>query len=151
MIKRIMFVCHGNICRSPMAEFIMKDLVAKRGLTDRIAVSSAAISDEAEGCGIHRGTIQVLRAHNIPFSEHRAVVLKNEDYEKYDCFALMDYQNLRTIPSIFPQDPERKIHLLLYYAGESREIVDPWYSGNFEQSYADILKGCQALLALYGQ
>ena len=126
----------------------MKELVRRANRENEFVISSAAVSAEAVGCGIHSGTVRILKKHGIPFSEHRAIRLQPEDYDRYDCFALMDQRNLRWIQHIFPKDPQSKIHLLLSYAGLDREISDPWYSGNFEETYEDILLGCRALLQL---
>ena len=141
---RIMFVCHGNICRSPLAEFIMKDLLRNRApaLSQNVLIRSAATSTEELGNPVYPPVRRVMREHGIPFEERRAVRLAPEDYEKYDHFILMDRNNLRNIRGIFPADPEKKIRLLF----PDRDVADPWFYGNFEQTYEDILRGCTALL-----
>lgn len=145
-MDRIMFVCHGNICRSPLAEFVMKDLVNKNGLTDSFYISSAATSSEEIGNPIYPPIKDIMRRHGIPFGEHCATKLRADDYEKYDLFILMDSNNLRNIKRIFPDDPQNKIHLLLEFDGQQRDVLDPWYYGNFEDTFNDIKSGCTALL-----
>lgn len=146
MKKRVLFICHGNICRSPMAEFVMKDLIHKKGLSGQIEVSSCATSREELGHDTHRGTKQKLTQMGIPFQPRRAVQLKEDDYNEYHYLIPMDQNNLRNIKKIIPADPENKINLLLSFAGEGRDIADPWYTGNFDKTYDDILAGCKALL-----
>ena len=142
----IMFVCHGNICRSPLAEFVMKDLVNKKGLKNRFNIQSSATSYEEIGNPIYPPVIDVMKKHYIPFGEHYATHLNSEDYGKFDYFIIMDKNNLRNIKRIFKEDPQNKIHLLLEFTGENRDVDDPWYYGNFEKTYSDILTGCNALL-----
>ncbi|MCH5190881.1 MAG: low molecular weight phosphotyrosine protein phosphatase [Oscillospiraceae bacterium] len=144
MIK-IMFVCHGNICRSPMAEFVMKNIVRKNGDDGRFYICSAATSNEEIGHDIHRGTKQILKEKNIPFHRREAVRLTKNDYEKYDYIIGMDSYNFQNILKIFGCDPEEKVHLLLSFADIDRNIADPWYTNDFECTYNDILKGCTAL------
>ena len=145
-VKRIMFVCHGNICRSPLAEFVMKDLASRQGLSDELYIESSATSAEEIGNPIYPPIKDVMRKHNIPFSEHYATRLKAEDYDKFDLFIIMDSNNLRNIMRIFGEDREEKIHFLLEYTGNKRDVADPWYYGNFEETYNDILNGCKALI-----
>ena len=146
---RIMFVCHGNICRSPMAEMIFKNMLAERGLAEGFTVASSATSTEEiyRGVGnpIYPPAVRELRRHGIPVENRRAIRLTPEDYEKYDLFLLMDERNRRGIASIFPSDPERKVKKLLDYAGGG-DVADPWYSGDFEAAYSDIYRGCLGLL-----
>ena len=145
MIK-IMFVCHGNICRSPMAEFIMKKLVADKGLEKDFLIKSSATSSEEIYCGIgnpiYPPALAELKRNNIPVTEKRAVQLKSSDYEKYDMFICMDSNNLRNIKRIFPNDADNKIKPLL----SDKDVADPWYYGNFDITFSDIKKGCKALL-----
>lgn len=148
---KIAFVCHGNICRSPMAEFVFKDMIKKQGLLKDLTVLSFATSDEEIWCGrgspIHRGTIGIFKKHNIPYDEgKRAVQLTKSDYEKFDLFIGMDFANVRNMHRIFGSDPENKIKLLLEYANEQGEVADPWYTGNFDVTYSDIVRGCVGLL-----
>lgn len=150
MIK-ILFVCHGNICRSPMAEFIMKDLVGKAGLGDWFYIASAATSTEEiyNGIGnpVYPPAREKLKSHGIDCSKKRAVQVTKKDYEKYDYLICMDHNNIRYLKRIIGQDKDGKISLLLDYAGSMGEsIADPWYTGNFDVTYDDILEGCEALL-----
>lgn len=143
MIK-ILFVCHGNICRSPMAEFIMKDLVKKEGLESYIA--SAATSTEEIGNGVHYGTRNILKSLGISCEGKRAVQMTRDDYNKYDYIIGMDSANVRNITRIAGGDTDNKIFKLLSFAGESGDIADPWYTGNFDETYDDVLRGCKGLL-----
>ena len=142
---RIMFICHGNICRSPMAEFVLKDMVKKRGLAEQFFISSSATSREEIGNPVHYGTKNKLAAHGIDTSGKYAVQLKKSDYADYDYLIAMDSLNLRNIGRIIPDDPENKICRLLDFCGGG-DIADPWYTGNFDDTYDDILRGCEALL-----
>ena len=145
-MTKILFVCHGNICRSPMAEFVMKELVRQKGLDGFFEIASAATSREEIGNDIHYGTRQKLLAEKIPFQKRHAVQLTKKDYSSYHLLIGMDRYNLRNIARIIGSDPEQKVHLLLEFSGQNRDIADPWYSGNFDQTYEDILSGCTALL-----
>jgi protein-tyrosine phosphatase len=146
MIK-ILFVCHGNICRSTMSESVMTHLVKQRHLEHHFQIASAATSREEIGNGPHYGTVNKLRAVGIPVIPHRAVQMTKADYHKYDYLIGMDDANIRNMTRIAGGDPECKIHKLLEYAGSSRAIADPWYTGDFDTTYDDILEGCEALLA----
>lgn len=141
----ILFVCLGNICRSPMAEFIMKYLVSEDGISNNYFISSAATSDEEQGNGMHYGTRRVLTDKGIPFTEHYARKLSKDDYDKYDYIIGMDQNNIRDMLLFFGGDPKNKISLLLSFAGENRSVADPWYTGNFEKTYNDIFLGCKEL------
>ena len=145
-MKKILFICHGNICRSPMAEFVMKDLVQKANLQDKIYIESAATSTEELGNGMHRGTVTKLRQENIPFTNHRARQITVQDYNNFDYLVGMDEENLYYMNKRWPNDPDNKISLLLEFANLTRDIADPWYTGNFDKTYIDIQMGCQALL-----
>lgn len=146
MIK-ILFVCHGNICRSPMAEFIMKDLVEKAGLTDWFAIASAATSTEEIGNPVHYGTRRKLAEHGIWVEGKYARQLTKQDYDGYDYIIGMDARNMYNISRILKcSQHDDKLHLLLEYNGEKRDIADPWYTGNFDETYEDVLAGCAALL-----
>ena len=145
MIK-IMFVCHGNICRSPMAEFVLKDMLKKRGLDSKISVASSATSTEEIGNDVHRGTRQILDKYAIPYTRREAVQLARADYAKYDYFIGMDTANVRNMHRIFGSDPEGKIMKLLDLTETHRDVADPWYTGNFEVTYRDVTDGCEALL-----
>lgn len=145
MIK-ILFVCLGNICRSPMAEFVFKDMVRKRGLEDQFYIASAATSTEEIGNPVHPGTRRKLREAGISCEGKYAVQMKKSDYDRYDYLIGMDEWNRRSIMRIIKKDPESKVFLLLDFEKSPRDIADPWYTGNFEVTYADIVEGCQAFL-----
>ena len=145
MIK-ILFVCHGNICRSPMAEFVMKDMVRRAGLEKKFLIESAATSREELGNDMHYGTRQKLREQGIPFSRRAARQITGFDYNKYDWLVAMDDENVYYMNRCWSPDPEHKIVRLLSFAGKTRDIADPWYTGNFDQTYADIVEGCTAFL-----
>ncbi len=151
MIK-ILFICWGNICRSPMAEFIMKDLVEKAGVSDRFAIASGATSDEEiwNGVGnpVYPPAKEVLRAHGISCEGKQARQISQEDYEKYDLLICMEPVNVRYTKQIMGGDPDHKIHLLLDYTErKGQSIADPWYTRDFETTWNDILEGCQGLLS----
>ena len=143
---RILFVCHGNICRSTMAECVLTDLVHRRGLDSQFEISSAGTSDEETGNPIHPGTRRQLKQHGIPELGHRAVQMTRADYSHYDLIVGMDSQNIAGIRAIAQGDPQGKVHLLMEFAGENRSIPDPWYTGDFESTYRDVSAGCAALL-----
>ena len=154
MIK-IAFVCHGNICRSPMAEFVFKNMINNRGKAQDFLVVSRATSDEEiySGIGnpIHQGTLDIFKKYSIPFDKSkRAIQLEKGDYDKFDLFIGMDYANIRNMNRIFGKDTKSKIKLLLDYVGLDKEVADPWYTGNFEATYQDILAGCQGILSTLG-
>ncbi|MBQ8756485.1 MAG: low molecular weight phosphotyrosine protein phosphatase [Lentisphaeria bacterium] len=142
---RILFVCHGNICRSTMAEFVMKDLVEKAGITD-IEIGSAGTSSEELGNPVHYGTRQKLAQHGISCNGKFARQMNRQDYEKYDLLIGMDNANIRNMHRICGGDPDEKIHRLLDYTKRPGEVADPWYTGDFEETWSDVLEGCQALL-----
>lgn len=142
---RVLFVCHGNICRSPMAEFVLKDLAKKAGRND-IIIASAGTSAEELGSDIHQGTKNELKAHNIEFfSRHARQVAKNE-YKDWDIFVVMDSANNRNLERIFGGDAEGKIVKMMSFAGSSADVADPWYTGDFKLTFSDIYKACKALL-----
>ena len=145
MIK-ILFVCHGNICRSPMAEFVMKDMVRKAGLETRFVIESKAARRDELGNDTHYGTKAKLRQMGIPFAKRRAKLLSKADYAAYDYLVAMDTENVHDMLRLFGGDPEKKITMLLQFAGENREVADPWYTGNFDKTYEDVVKGCKGLL-----
>ena len=146
MPYRIMFVCHGNICRSPMAEFIMKKLVREKNLESEFIISSSAVSTEEIGNPVYPPARKELARHGISCEGKTAVQLRRDDYEKYDLFLVMDSSNMIYISRIFSDDPEHKIHRLLEYAGRSDDVDDPWYTRRFDTAYNDIYEGCQGLL-----
>ena len=145
---RILFVCHGNICRSPMCEFVMKELVRRAGRDAEFVIDSKACRTDEIGSDAHPGTQRMLRAKGIPFSRRAARLIRREDYEEYDFIAAMDEENMRDLLRLTGGDPQGKCHLLLSFAGEEREVADPWYTGNFDAEYEDVLRGCRALLAV---
>lgn len=142
-MARILFVCHGNICRSPMAESVMAYLVKEKGLTD-IAVDSAATSAEEIGNGVHPGTQRVLRAHGIPLIPHRARRLTWQDGEEFDLLIGMDAANLKNMARMVRSS--EKVHSLLDWSASPRDIADPWYTGDFETTFSDVWEGCTSLL-----
>jgi len=145
MIK-ILFVCHGNICRSPMAEFVLKDMVKKENKENEFFIASAATSTEEIGNPPHPGTRNKLKEHGISCEGKHAVQVKKSDYEKYDFIIVMDGYNINNIRRIFGENNMGKVYKLLDFTGESRDIADPWYSGNFEATYKDVVEGCKAFL-----
>ena len=142
----IMFVCHGNICRSPMAEFVLKDMVAKRKISHNFHIESSATSREEIGNDIHYGTKNKLKKVGVPFTPRKATQITKSDYDKYDFILCMDNNNIRNLSRIIPNDKDDKIKLLLDFSNNPRNIADPWYTGNFEDTYNDIIEGCEALL-----
>ena len=145
MIK-ILFVCHGNICRSPMAEFIMKDLVKKAGLADDFVIESAATSSEELGNPVYPPARRKLSEHGISCAGKTARRMTRSDYDRFDLLIGMDHANIRNMARIAGGDPEGKIHMLLEYAGRYEEVADPWYTGDFDSTWNDALEGCTALL-----
>lgn len=147
---RIMFVCHGNICRSPMAEFIFKKMVAERGLSAEFEIKSSATSDEeiCNGIGnpVYPPAMAELAGHGIVPTGKRAVQLQKSDYDKYDLFVGMDSANIRNMHRMLGGDPEGKIHKLMDYTSRPGDVADPWYSDRFDIAYRDIFEGCEGLL-----
>ena len=144
MIK-IMFVCHGNICRSTMAEFVMKDIVKKNNCESEFLIRSSATSTEEIGNDTHWGTKKILDEMRIPYTKRQAVQLTKSDYEKYDFIIGMDSANMRNINRIVGYDKENKIHKLLSFAHIDRDVADPWYTRDFATTYDDVLLGCTRL------
>lgn len=145
MIK-VLFICHGNICRSPMAEFVMKDMVQKENIADQFYIASAATSTEEIGNPVHHGTRSKLAQVGISTSGKYAVQMKRSDYREYDYIIGMDNWNYRNMIRMAGKDNEHKVSLLLDYTDHPRDVADPWYTGNFEQTYKDVLAGCQGFL-----
>ena len=141
-MKKILFVCHGNICRSPMAEYVMKYLVEQAQLTDQFLIESAATSTEEIGNPVYPPARRKLAEHGISCNGHAARQMTRADYSRYDLLVGMDSANLRNMTRIAGGDPEGKIRPLLY----DKDVADPWYTGNFEVTWQDVLRGCQALL-----
>ena len=153
MIK-VMFICHGNICRSPMAEFILKDMTEKMGISDQFIIASCATSREeiwgGVGNPVYPPAREELAKHGINCDGKRAVQLTKADYEKYDYLLCMDNTNMRNAKRIIGNDPDDKLRLLLSFTGDSGSIADPWYFGNFDRTYSDIVRGCRAFLRYIG-
>lgn len=141
----ILFICHGNICRSPMAEFYMQHLVAEKGRTKDFHIASAATSREEIGNAIHWGTKEKLRDEGIPYSRRKARRITPQDYEDYDYLIYFDSENKGEIRRLLGPDTAQKVYSLLSFAGLSRDVADPWYTGNFDATYDDVSLGCQAL------
>ena len=145
-MTRILFICHGNICRSPMAEFVMKDMVRRAGLDGEFQIASAATSSEELGNPVYPPARRKLWEHGIRCDGKTARRIRAADYEDYDLLIGMDHSNIQGMRELFGGDPERKIHMLLTYANRDDEVADPWYTGDFETTYSDVLEGCTALL-----
>ncbi len=145
MIK-VLFVCHGNICRSPLAESVFTHMVNSRGLSDQFTIDSFATSTEEIGNPPHRGTVNKLREVGIPLVPHRAKQITWADYDNADYIIGMDTANIRNLNRMLNNDPEGKIYKLLSFAGSGRDVVDPWYTGNFDATYEDVTLGCEAFL-----
>ena len=139
-------VCHGNICRSPMAEFVFRDMVTKEGLEEHFYIASAATSMEEIGNPVHRGTREKLRQYGISTAGKYAIQLKKSDYDKYDYILGMERWNIVNMMKILHEDPENKVCRLLDFSDKPRDIADPWYTGDFDITYEDIVEGCEALL-----
>ena len=149
MIK-ILFICHGNICRSPMAEYIMTALVERAGAADEWEIASAAVSREELGNPVYPPARRKLAEHGIPCGSHAARQMTRADYDRFDLLIGMDRSNLRAMQRICGGDPERKLRLLLDFTDRvGEEVADPWYTGDFETVWDDILEGCQGLLREY--
>ena len=145
---KVLFICHGNICRSTMAEYVMKDLVNRSGLSDSFYIASAATSREEIGNPVHHGTRRKLKEVGIPCGDHRARQMRASEYEEFDYIIGMDSWNIRNINRILGNgDPDAKVSKLLDFTERKGEdIADPWYTGNFDVTYRDVKEGCEALL-----
>lgn len=143
---RILFVCHGNICRSPMAEFIMRDIVEKEGFSDRIEIESCATSSEELGNPIYPPARRILEHHNIACTDRIAVRMTSGDYDRFDMIFAMDRNNLRNMRDRIRGDPDEKVRLLMDCVGKNTDIPDPWYTGNFEKTFEEIFKACTSLM-----
>ena len=145
MIK-ILFICHGNICRSTMAEYVMKHLVKQAGLEGEFYIDSAATSREEIGNGVHHGTRRKLAQMGVPCGDHRARQMTREDYDRFDLLIGMDNPNIRNMTRIAGGDPDGKIRMMLDYTNRPGEVADPWYTGNFDETWDDVFEGCANLL-----
>ena len=155
-MTRILFICHGNICRSTMAEFYMKHIVNKAGLSDSIYVESAATSREEIGNDTHYGTKQKLDEMGIPYTRRKARQVTIDDYHNFDYLVIMDENNARNLKRIIGDDVDSKVYNVdskvykaMSFVGESRDVKDPWYTGNFDETYNDVSHSCDALLELF--
>lgn len=146
-MHRILFVCHGNICRSTMAQFVFEHLVQAAGRSHEFVIDSAATSTEELGNPPHYGTVEVLRRHNITVGTHRARQIRPHEAHEWDHIIYMDTANKRNLARILGPDPTAQITSMLSWAGRSGDVADPWYTGDFEATYADVLAGCKGLLA----
>ena len=145
-MKKILFVCHGNICRSPMAEFVMKDMVEKARLTDRFYIESAATSTEEIGNEVYPPAKRKLAQYNISCKGKTARQMTRSDYDRFDLLIGMDEYNIRNMNRICGGDPEGKIHKLLDYTNRGGDVADPWYTRDFDATWRDVTEGCQCLL-----
>ena len=145
-MTNILFVCHGNICRSTMAEFVMKDIVKNAGMEEKFYIQSRATHRDEIGADTYWGTKDKLDKEGIPYTKRRATLMTKEDYDKYDYILGMDDENMRYIAKIIGSDPVHKVYMLMDFAGEHRSIADPWYTGNFDATFDDVMRGCQGLL-----
>ena len=150
MVK-VLFICHGNICRSTMAEYVMKHLVKEAGREGEFFIDSAATSTEEIGNGVHHGTRRKLAQVGIPCGDHRARQVTWKDYESFDYIIGMDNANIRNLNRMLKNDPDGKISMMLDYTSRPGEVADPWYTGDFEETYRDVLEGCQGLLKKLSQ
>ncbi len=146
MTTRILFVCHGNICRSPMAEFVMKDLVHKAGRDADFTIESAATSTEEIGNAVYPPARRKLAEHGISCAGKTARQLRSDDYDRFDLLIGMDEWNIQNMTQMCGGDPDNKIHKLLDFTGRTGDVADPWYTGNFDATWRDVLAGCSALL-----
>lgn len=144
-MTKVMFICHGNICRSPMSEFLFKDMVEKLNRKDEFIIASCATSTEEIGNLVHHGTREILSKLGISCKGKYAVQLTKADYDKYDYFIVMDSNNMRNTMRIFKTDPDKKVYKLLDFAGGG-DVADPWYTGNFDVTYDDITRGLKGFL-----
>ena len=145
-MTKILFVCHGNICRSPMAEFVMKKLVKEAGMEMDFEIRSAATSREEIGNPVYPPARRKLAEHGMSCSGKYAIQMTAADYDRYEYIVIMDRNNERNIRRIIKNDPDGKVRLLMEYAGVKRDVADPWYTGDFETTYRDVDEGCRALL-----
>ena len=149
-MKKILFVCHGNICRSPMGEFILKSMVRERGLEGEFYIESAAVSDEEYGNPIYPPARRCLNLHGIPFDKSKtARKMTQADYDYFDLIIIMDRSNMRWMKWIIGEDTHDKVRMMMSFANQDRDVADPWYTGDFEKTYRDIAEACHHLLEQY--
>ena len=146
-MKRILFICHGNICRSTMAQYVMEELVRRAGREDEFLIDSAATSREELGNPPHHGTVGKLRSEGIPVWRHRARQVRRDEYGQWDHIIYMDAENAWGLRRILGDDPDGKVSRLLDWTARPADVADPWYTGDFDATYRDVLAGCKALLA----
>ena len=148
---RVLFVCHGNICRSPMAEFVLKDMVARAGISDQFSIASAATSTEEIGNPVYPPAKRMLAQHGISSDGKTARQIRKSDYTQYDIIIGMDDANMRNMRRAFGGDPENKLHLMMdYTARKGTSVADPWYTGDFQATWRDVYDGCHGLLESLG-
>ena len=146
-MNSLLFICHGNICRSTMAEFYMKHIVNKAGLSDSIYIESAGTSREEIGNDTHYGTKKKLDEMGVPYTRRKARQVTMEDYHNFDYLIIMDENNRRNLRCIIGDDVDSKVYKAMSFVGESHDVKDPWYTGNFDETYDDVSRSCDALLA----
>lgn len=147
----VLFVCHGNICRSPMAEFLFKDMVERRGIAEDFHIESAATTTDEIGNRPHEGTRRILASEGIGCDGKRARQIARDDYDRFDVIVGMDDANMRSMQRAFGGDPAGKLHKMMEFAGSERDVADPWYTGDFEVTFRDISDGCTGLLGWLGR
>ncbi|MBR3796623.1 MAG: low molecular weight phosphotyrosine protein phosphatase [Clostridia bacterium] len=145
-MTNILFICHGNICRSTMAQFVFADMVKRRKMDHLFIIDSAATSREEIGNPPHHGTVRKCREKGVPVLTHYATQMTRQDYDRYDYLIGMDTWNIRNMLRILGNDPDGKVHKLLEFADSDADIADPWYTGDFEATYQDVVRGCEGLL-----
>lgn len=146
-MKKILFICHGNICRSPMAEFVMKDIVRNAGLEHEFEIASAATSREEIGNPVYPPTKRILKEHGISCDGKTSRQITINDYNYYDYIVAMDQNNLRNLKKIIGDDPQKKVSLLMDYTNRPADVADPWYTGDFNTTWNDVVEGCMGLLS----
>lgn len=145
-MHRVLFICHGNICRSTMAQFVFQDMVDRAGRADEFVIDSAATSREEIGNPPHRGTVNKLREAGVPVLPHRARQIERDEYGAWDLIVYMDAENARGLRRILGDDPDDKCVRLLDFTDSPRDVADPWYTGDFDATYRDVVAGCEGLL-----